>query len=122
MLKSAARKSLLSQRQALTEADCIKLDDLLLIQLQKMYWSATSVLGSFYPSDTHAEPNSLLLIKYLKFRIPDLTVAYPVINDQDASMEFYQETEELYVNKWGIHEPFPKHPIAPNEIDSFLVP
>ena len=45
MLKSAARKSLLSQRQALTEADCIKLDDLLLIQLQKMDWSATSVLG-----------------------------------------------------------------------------
>ena len=53
MLKSAARKELLAKRQALTEADCIKLDDLLLIQLQKMDWSATAVIGSFYPSDTH---------------------------------------------------------------------
>lgn len=122
MLKSAARKELLAKRQALTEADCIKLDDLLLIQLQKMDWSSTSVIGSFYPSDTHAEPNSMLLIKYLKYSIPDLSVAYPVINYQDASMEFYQETEELSINKWGIHEPLPKHLIPTSELDSFLVP
>ncbi len=122
MLKSAARTTLLAKRQALSETDCIKFDDLLLIQLQKMDWSETSVLGSFYPSDTHAEPNTLLLIKYLKYRIPDLRVAYPVINDQNATMEFYQETEELSVNKWGIHEPLPNHLIPSIEIDSFLVP
>lgn len=122
MLKSTARKELLAKRQALSEADCIKLDDLLLIQLQKMDWSSTSVMGSFYPSDSHAEPNALLLIKYLKYSIQGLKVAYPVINDLDASMEFYQETEELSINKWGIHEPLPLHIISPNELDSFLVP
>jgi len=34
MLKSDARKELLKKRKALTESDCIKLDDLLLIQFQ----------------------------------------------------------------------------------------
>ena len=58
MLKSVARKELLSKRKALTESDCIKLDDLLLIQLQKMDRSSTRILGSFYPSDAHAELNT----------------------------------------------------------------
>ena len=69
ILKSAARKALLANRQALTEADCIKLDDLLLIQLQKLDWSTTNILGCFYPSENHAEPNTFLFIKYLKYCI-----------------------------------------------------
>ena len=122
MLKSDARKELLKKRKALTESDCIKLDDLLLIQLQKMDWSSTRILGSFYPSDAHAEPNSLLLVKFLKFYIPELVVLYPVIHEKDATMEFYEETEELLVNQWGIHEPIPNKLYAPEQIDTFLVP
>jgi len=122
ILKSAARKALLAKRQALTEADCIKLDDLLLIQLQKLDWSTTKILGCFYPSENHAEPNTFLFIKYLKYCIPHLTVAYPIINEKDFSMEFYQETAELSVNKWGIHEPLPKQLIHPDQLDSFMVP
>ena len=62
------------------------------------------------------------MAKYLQFLIPSLTVAYPIINDQDYSMEFYQATEELTLNKWGIHEPMPVNPIQLNELDTFLVP
>ena len=122
MLKSAARKELLAKRQALTEADCIKLDDLLLIQIQKLDWSTTHNFGNFYPSENHAEPNTLLFIKYLKYCIPHLTVAYPIINDQDYSMEFYEETDEQSINKWGIQEPLPKQIIHPHQLDTFFVP
>ncbi|MFM1929166.1 MAG: hypothetical protein RL387_494 [Bacteroidota bacterium] len=122
MLKSVARKDLLSRRKALTESDCIKLDDLLLIQLQKMDWSSTMVLGSFYPSELHAEPNTLLLVRFLKLYIPELTVVYPIIHPQDASMEFYEETEELLINQWGIQEPLPIQIFNPDQIDTFLVP
>lgn len=122
MLKSDARKELLAKRKALTESDCIKLDDLLLIQLQKMNWSSTRILGSCYPSDAHAEPNSLLLVKFLKFYIPAIEIVYPVIQDNDASMEFYAETDELNLNKWGIHEPIPSKLYSPEQIDTFLVP
>ena len=107
MLKSDARKELLKKRKALTESDCIKLDDLLLIQLQKLDWSTTRIVGSFYPSDAHAEPNSLLLVKFLKYYIPELVVVYPVIHENGSTMDFYEETVELLVNQWGIHEPIP---------------
>ena len=38
MLKSAARKILLEKRKNLSNSDCLKMDDLLLIQFQKMDW------------------------------------------------------------------------------------
>ena len=89
MLKSVARTTLLTKRQSLTEADCIKLDDLLLIQLQRLDWSSTKIIGSFFPSEIHSEPNSLLFIRFLKMYIPELIVTYPKIQDKDFAMDFF---------------------------------
>lgn len=122
MLKSVARKLLLDKRKKLSHTDCLKMDDLLLIQFQKMDWSGVQCIGSFYPLENHNEPNSLLLISYLKFFIPGLIVAYPRINDDKLTMHFYKETETLEVNKWGIQEPLPFNLISPNQIDALLVP
>jgi 5-formyltetrahydrofolate cyclo-ligase len=122
MLKAEVRKNLLDQRKSLTENECIKLDDLLLIQLQKLDWSATFHLGSFYPLENVAEPNTLLMTKYLKYALPEMQLYYPIVNEQDYSMNFYQETETLQVNKWGIQEPLPFNFIAPHSLDTLLVP
>ena len=122
MLKSAARKLLLEKRKSLSNSDCLKMDDLLLIQFQKMDWSGVQCIGSFYPLEDHNEPNSLLLIRYLKFMIPSLMVAYPRINEDNLSMHFYSETETLEMNKWGIQEPLPFNLIEPSQIDALLVP
>jgi 5-formyltetrahydrofolate cyclo-ligase len=122
MLKSVARTTLLTKRQSLTEADCIKLDDLLLIQLQKLDWSTTKIIGSFYPSELHSEPNTLLFIKFLKFYIPELIVTYPKLQGKEYAMDFFQETETLEMNKWGIQEPLANHLFEPSAIDTFLVP
>jgi 5-formyltetrahydrofolate cyclo-ligase len=122
MLKSVARKELLAKRKLLTESDCMKLDDLLLIQLQKMDWSSTQILGSFYPMENQSEPNSMLLVKYLQYSIPDLKVAYPIVNASDYSMDFYIETDTLQVNQWGIQEPLPFNILQPEQLDTLLVP
>ena len=62
MLKSVARATLLTKRQSLTEADCIKLDDLLLIQLQRLDWSSTKIIGSFFPgTEIGLRPTTILL-------------------------------------------------------------
>jgi 5-formyltetrahydrofolate cyclo-ligase len=121
MLKSEIRKELLAKRKMLSESDCMKLDDLLLIQLQKLDWSTTAILGSFYPLEHQSEPNSFLLVKYLKYILPELQVAYPIAAP-DFSMDFYEETDTLNVNKWGIHEPLPFNKIEPNILDTVLVP
>jgi len=122
MLKSEARKWVLNKRKQLSPSDCMKLDDLLLIQLQKMDWSTTQVLGSFYPMEHQAEPNSMLLVKYLQYIIPGLQVAYPIVDTSQLSMDFYSETDTLQVNQWGIQEPLPFNIIAPENLDTILVP
>ena len=122
MLKSAARKLLLDQRNALTNSECLKMDDLLLIQFQRMDWSSIQCIGSFFPSEAHNEPNSLLLIKYLKAIVPGLVVAYPRVAEQSSSMQFYVETDQLEINRFGIHEPFPIQLVSPEQMDAMLVP
>jgi len=47
--KAEARNLLSQKRAALTDAECMKLDDLLLIQFQRIDWSSTEILASFYP-------------------------------------------------------------------------
>lgn len=122
MLKSEARKILLGKRNALSELDCVKLDDLLLIQLQRLDWSSIHCIASFYPMEHHNEPNSLLLVKYLKAIIPGLQVTYPIVDVEDNNMQFYTETETLQLNKWGIQEPLPFNLVKPDQIDAVLVP
>lgn len=122
MLKSIARKELLEKRKLLADSDCLKMDDLLLIQLQKMDWSAIEYIGNFFPNEAQSEPNSLLLVKYLKYLIPNCTIAYPKINAADFSMDFYEETDQIQPNQWGIQEPLPTHIIDPIKLDAILVP
>lgn len=122
MNKAEARISFSQQRQNLSISDAIKLDDLLLIQCQKLDWSNIQVLGSFYPSEKHKEPNSLLLVQFLKHFIPNLVVAYPVIEPMSSSMQFYEETPEMNINQWGIGEPIPNQLLIREQIDAFLVP
>ncbi len=122
MLKSAARKLLLNQRQALTNTDCLKMDDLLLIQFQRLDWSNVQCIGSFFPLEAHNEPNSLLLIKYLKAILPGLVVAYPRVDENTATMQFYVETDHLELNRWGIYEPLPIELVRQEQMDAVLVP
>ena len=60
MIKSVARKQLMEQRKNLSVNECLKLDDLLLIQLQKFDWSNVHCVANFYPLEHHNEPNTLL--------------------------------------------------------------
>lgn len=122
MTKSEARKKLLKQRKNLTANECIKLDDLLLIQLQKLDWSHVHCLASFYPLEQHNEPNTLLFAKYLKAVIPNLKMAYPIIHTNDLVMQFYAETETLHQNRYGIMEPLPTQLVLAGSIDAVLVP
>jgi 5-formyltetrahydrofolate cyclo-ligase len=122
MLKSIARKLFLDKRKALTASDCMKMDDLLLIQFQRIDWSSVQCIGSFYPLDHQNEPDSLLLIRYLKLIIPGLVVVYPRVNQDQITMSYFIETETVEINKWGIPEPLPISLIAPSKIDAILVP
>lgn len=122
MLKSEARAFFLKKRKSLSPQELLKWDDLLLIQLQKMDWTQTQVLGSFFPMEHQNEPNSLLLTDYLSFLIPDLKLGYPIVDSTHHTMQFFPATENTTTNTWGIVEPIKSMPINPSQIDTFLVP
>ncbi len=122
MLKAEARKILQAKRKALTTSECLKLDDLLLIQFQRLDWSNISCVGNYYPMDTQNEPNSLLLAKYLHAINPGVTMAYPRIQVDSYQMDFYAETDSLSENKWGIQEPLPLNKVLPHQMDAMIVP
>jgi 5-formyltetrahydrofolate cyclo-ligase len=90
--------------------------------MQRLDWSETFCVASFFPMDKCNEPNSLLFAKYLKAILTGLTMVYPRINEEDSTMEFYAETESLSENKWGIQEPLPLNKIEAEKIDTIFVP
>ena len=122
MQKIEARQFFQNKRKALTQSECLKLDDLLLIQFQKFNWGNVKCIGNFYPIDKHNEPNSILLAKYLKLILPDISIAYPSILQNGQGMEFFEETEEFIENKWGIIEPLKIHKIGIESMEAMLVP
>jgi len=122
MNKSAARKHWLEQRKNLTVNECLKYDDLLLIQFQKLDWSNVHTVASYYPLEKQNEPNTLLFTKYLKAVIPGITIVYPIVDPTSLTMEFFAETETLLKNSYGIMEPLPNRFIASEQIDAILVP
>ena len=122
MLKLAARKEFLEKRKNLTASDCLKWDDLLLIQFQKLDWANVSSVANFYPLENHNEPNSLLFTRYLKWLIPGIQMVYPVVDAATATISFYKETEEIRFNNWGIAEPISNEKLEPHSIDAVIVP
>lgn len=122
MFKDEARKSLLQKRQSLCQRECIQWDDLLLIQFQKFNFTNTLIIGSFYPMEKNNEPNTILLTSYLQQFIPDLIIAYPVIDKTLGTMQFHEATPDLYLNSLGIYEPHQSKMIPGKNIDCFLVP
>ena len=122
MLKSDARKELLAKRKNLTASECLKWDDLLLIQFQKINFSNVHTVANFYPLESHNEPNSLLFTRYLKLMIPGIQMVYPVVNSVNATINFYNESEEILFNDWGIAEPASTEMVEPSSIDAVIVP
>jgi len=122
MLKSDARKELLAKRKNLTASDCLKWDDLLLIQFQKLDFSNVQTVANFYPLENKNEPNSLLFAKYLKTMVPDIQMVYPVVNTVTSTIEFYKESETVRFNEWGIAEPISTELVESNSIDAVIVP
>ena len=122
MLKSVARKELLAKRKNLTASECLKWDNLLLIQFQKLDFSNVHTVANFYPLENMNEPNSLLFAKNLKTMVPGIQIVYPVVEANKTTMQFYKETETLRFNEWGIAEPMSTEMVTPSFIDAVIVP
>ncbi|GAC1442474.1 MAG: 5-formyltetrahydrofolate cyclo-ligase [Sediminibacterium sp.] len=125
MTKERLRQLYKAKRAALDAKDRLRQDDLILLQFQQMDYSGVQTLLTYWPIAQHAEPNTHLFSSYLRHMVPNLTVAYPVMDNTTHTITAHAINEETVYhtnNQWGIPEPKEGIPLEPTCIDLVFVP
>lgn len=124
MLKKDLRILYREKRKALTAAERNKLDDLLLINFQKIELPYISNLFSFWPIEKNGEPNVHLVTDYLAFKIPGLVIAYPRTGFGTNTMNAIVpgEDAEFLDAKFDLQEPATGEELPAASIEMVLVP
>src|SRR5437762_4840026 len=107
MTKEEARKIYKEKRKELSAAERAKLDDLMLIQFQKLQFPDTDHLLSYWPIEENNEPNTHLFNDYLEFKNPALKVLYPKADFEKMEIEAIEIDADtpFHKNAWNIYEP-----------------
>lgn len=124
MTKHSLRKIYKEKRNSLTATQQAKLDDLLLIQLQKAELPFIQTVFTYWPLEANKEPNTHLFTGYLEFINPGLTIAYPKTDLSVHEMHAIVTNDDtLFIkNNYGLTEP-ENGPVAdPSSIDLAIVP
>lgn len=124
MTKKELRTLYKTNRSILSPRDLDRYDDLILINFQQCSTGNASVFLSYQPIPEKFEVNAHLLVDFLRFRIPGLRLAYPVIDpvaNTFKAIEVDDETE-YQLNHYGITEPLHGEELDPEEIDAAIIP
>ena len=107
MLKSALRKQVLQQRNALTQAQVNALNEGLLAQFASLDFTHINSLHIYLPIVKHNEPNTFLLIDWLQKNHPNIVIVVPKSNfaTHTISNYIYQGKADLKENQYHIPEP-----------------
>lgn len=124
MTKKEARERFRAERLLLSNAQRLKLDDLILIQFQKLALPPLHTLLTFHPLEGRGEINTFPIAGFLQFRNPGLRVCYPKTNLFQNTMQAIAVTDDtrFETNGYGIAEPAGADAVDPQTIDAVLVP
>ena len=114
----------LDKRRSIDAHEKMKLDDLLLIQFQKMGFEDVTNVLSYWPLLEYNEPNTLLFTGYLRHLLPALQLAYPVSDFKQHTMDAVavDATTVYRPNAYQIMEPVNGARLHPESLDMVLVP
>jgi len=124
MLKAEARILYRDKRYHMTEREKIKADDLMLIQFQSVDIPFLQAVFSYWPIEENNEPNTHLFTEFLRFRNPEMKIAYPVTDFGDHTMTAVAVDIDTGFTKkeLNIFEPEEGEPLLPEELDMVMVP
>ena len=124
MRKAEARTLYREKRQALSVKERMKLDDLLLIQMQTAQLPFITFLLSYWPIEQNHEPNTHLFTDYLEFQNPELIICYPKSNIVQKTMEAMQTNDDTRFrkNEYNLYEPEDGIIVNPAGLDMVFVP
>jgi 5-formyltetrahydrofolate cyclo-ligase len=126
MKKKVIRNIYKERRMQLTPSQADKMDDLMLIQFQKLDIEIPSLIMTYAPMEKTKEFNPQLITDYCFFKNPDQHLLYPVMVEMDGSSEILSmmiDDDTLFdTNEYGIYEPINGTDVYPSEIDMVIVP
>jgi len=124
MKKEELRKIFIEKRKALSVHQIEKLNDLILINFQKLKLPFINCVHTYIASLKLGEPDTARIVKYLKFKNPLIKVLIPKIDIHSGTMVHYHFDEgvEMITNSYGIDEPESGNSISEDEIDMVLIP
>lgn len=124
MTKSELRKLYKEKRKSISYSEKLKLDDLMLLQFQQLYFETGVTLFSYLPMEDLNEPNTFIFSSFLNYQIPELQIAYPKVDFESNTMQAIAINDDtVYVsNKFGTDEPKDGKLIKPLDVDIVFVP
>lgn len=124
MTKDELRNIYKQKRLLLTAAEKSKLEDLILIQFQKLNIEIPSQIMTYAPFEKYNEFDPQLITDYCYFKNPAQLLFYPMMDIADNSMVCVLVTDntEFEINKMGIAEPINGLLSSPEEIDMVIMP
>jgi 5-formyltetrahydrofolate cyclo-ligase len=124
MIKKELRKIYKEQRLGIASKEKLKWDDLMLIQFQQFDFGNAQTLLTYWPMTHSNEPNTHLYSSYLRHTIPNLQMAYPVVDLVTGIMHAILINEETvyHTSAYGITEPKEGAIVSPIDIDIIFVP
>jgi len=124
MRKEEARRIYKEKRKELSNAERMKLDDLMLIQFQKIELPDVHHLLSYWPIEENHEPDTHLFNGYLEFKNPAIKFLYPRSHFEKQEIEAIEVDADTAFNKnaWNIHEPMGGTVTDAGVIDLVFVP
>jgi len=119
-----ARTIYREKRLSLTEAEMRRADDLMLIGFQSLELPFLHAVLSYWPIEENKEPNTHLFTEYLRFRNPEIRVAYPVADFENHRMTALAVDIDTAFSKknLNIYEPEEGEPVEAEDLDIVLVP
>ena len=122
--KATLRNTYKKRRRELTDKERLKLDDLILIQFQKLILRDVHSILSYWPIKSHYEINTFPITDYLSFKIPGLRICFPKTDFAQTKLQAVEVEKEtaFEINHSGIGEPVNGELIFPEELDMVLVP
>ncbi|MFP5042419.1 5-formyltetrahydrofolate cyclo-ligase [Parasediminibacterium sp. JCM 36343] len=124
MTKKELRTIYKQKRLEIEAREKLKLDDLLLLQLQTFNFEGVQTLLTYWPMANMVEPNTHLFSGYLRHFVPDLQIAYPVCDFGCNNMTaiLIDEDTVYTTNKFGVTEPKEGNAIHAIDLDLVFVP
>lgn len=124
MTKKEIRKIYRDKRLQLSHKEIEKFNDLILMQFQKIPFNSLNFVHTYLASDVMKEPDTSLILWYVAFRHPHVTVAAPRIDDLTVHMDHFVVNEDTVFskNRFGIDEPAGGDEVPSGDFDLVLVP